>query len=217
MKPYILLNAAMTLDGKIATKSDSFQISGVDDLIRVHNLRCDFDGIMVGIKTVLVDDPKLTIHKIDAPKSSNPVRIIIDSKARTPLDAQVLNDDAPTIIVVAHNANINKINALQKYSEVIITSDDNHVNLKEAMSKIKKLGINSVMLEGGATLNYSMFKEDLIDRVSVCIGAKILGGFENKTLVDGIGFDADNPVNLKLKSVEKIDQNDVILTYDVIK
>ncbi|MGL6298636.1 MAG: 2,5-diamino-6-(ribosylamino)-4(3H)-pyrimidinone 5'-phosphate reductase [Methanobacteriaceae archaeon] len=110
-KPYVILNAAMTLDGKIATKTGSSEISGADDLIRVHKLRAEVDGIMVGIGTVLVDDPRLTVHKIDVNNNENikdasninPTRVIVDSNLRTPLNFRVLNDDAKTIIAISKN------------------------------------------------------------------------------------------------------------------
>ena len=101
MKPYVILNAAMTLDGKIATKTGSSEISGPEDLERVHEIRKEVDGIMVGIGTVLADDPRLTVHKINARKEDNPVRVVVDNKARTPLDFRILNDDAETIIAVS--------------------------------------------------------------------------------------------------------------------
>ena len=101
MKPYVILNAAMTLDGKIATKTGSSEISGREDLERVHEIRKEVDGIMVGIGTVLADDPRLTVHKINAKKEDNPVRVVVDNKARTPLDFRILNDDAETVIAVS--------------------------------------------------------------------------------------------------------------------
>ena len=103
MKPYVILNAAMTLDGKIATKTGSSEISCHEDIIRVHELRKEVDAIMVGIGTVIADNPKLTAHKIEAELSDNPVRVIVDSKARTPIAAKVTNKDADTIIAVAND------------------------------------------------------------------------------------------------------------------
>ena len=101
MKPYVILNAAMTLDGKIATKTGSSEISGPEDLERVHEIRKEVDAIMVGIGTVLADDPRLTVHKINAKKEDNPIRVVVDNKARTPLNFRILNDDAETIIAVS--------------------------------------------------------------------------------------------------------------------
>ena len=100
MKPYVILNAAMTLDGKIATKTGSSNISGEKDLKRVHELRREVDGIMVGINTVIADNPRLTVHKIDANPEDNPVRVVVDSKCRTPIAARITNKDAKTIIAI---------------------------------------------------------------------------------------------------------------------
>lgn len=214
MKPFVHLNSAMTVDGKIATENSSLQISGKDDLIRVHGLRVKYDAIMVGINTVIVDNPRLTVHKIKADKNKNPVRIVIDSSARIPLDARVFSDDATTILIVSNNAPLDRVSLLEDKCTVLVCGD-NRVNLKEAMVKLYDMGIESILLEGGSTLNFSMFEEKLIDKVSVCVGSKILGGIRSKTLVDGKGFDKDNYVKLKLKNIEKIDE-DVVLTYNVI-
>ncbi|WP_323736705.1 2,5-diamino-6-(ribosylamino)-4(3H)-pyrimidinone 5'-phosphate reductase [Methanosphaera sp. ISO3-F5] len=212
MKPYVLLNSAMTVDGKIATRDSSMKISGSADLVRVHRLRKQYDGIMVGINTVVIDNPKLTVHKIDACKEDNPVRIVVDSNARTPLDSLVLNGDARTVVVVSSGASEDAVGKLREKCEVLVCGE-NHVNLKEALSKLYDMGIKSILLEGGSTLNFSMFKEQLIDEVSICIGSKILGGTKSKTFVDGKGFSINECVKLELKKIEKIDENDVVLTY----
>ena len=214
MKPFVLLNSAMTVDGKIATENSSMKISGEQDLIRVHELRKKYDAIMVGINTVIVDNPKLTIHKIKASKKDNPIRIIIDSKGRTPSDALVLNDDAKTIIIVSKKAPKKNLEKLGKKCDILVCGNE-QVNLKEAMRKLYLEGIRSILLEGGSTLNFSMFKEGLIDEISICIGSKILGGSTSKTFVDGEGFEPENCVKLELKNIEKID-NDVVLSYNVL-
>lgn len=214
MKPFVLLNSAMTVDGKIATENSSMKISGEQDLIRVHELRKKYDAIMVGINTVIVDNPKLTIHKIKASKKDNPIRIIIDSKGRTPSDALVLNNDAKTIIIVSKKAPKKNLEKLGKKCDILVCGNE-QVNLKEAMRKLYLEGIRSILLEGGSTLNFSMFKEGLIDEVSICIGSKILGGSTSKTFVDGEGFEPENCVKLELKNIEKID-NDVVLSYNVL-
>ena len=102
MRPYVILSAAMTLDGKIATETGSSNISGEKDLERVHELRKECDAIMVGIGTVLADDPRLTVHKVDANPEDNPVRVVVDSKCRTPIAARITNKDARTIIAGAN-------------------------------------------------------------------------------------------------------------------
>ncbi|OED30427.1 2,5-diamino-6-(ribosylamino)-4(3H)-pyrimidinone 5'-phosphate reductase [Methanosphaera sp. WGK6] len=213
MKPYVLLNSAMTVDGKIATENSSMKISGKNDLIRVHQLRKKYDGIMVGINTVIVDNPKLTIHKIPSEKTDNPVRIIIDSNARTPLNSKILDNQAETIIIASQKAPLERIRKLEEKCTIII-SGTNSVDLKQALNKLYKLNIKSILLEGGSTLNFSMFKEELIDEVSICIGSKILGGSNSKTLVDGLGFNKNNCVELNLKSYTLIDK-DILLKYTV--
>ena len=214
MKPYVILSAAMTLDGKIATKTGSSEISGEKDLERVHKLRSDMDAIMVGIGTVLVDDPRLTVHKVPAKKEDNPIRVIVDSKAKTPLNSRILNADAKTIIAVGNNADPFKINNLSDKVDVLVTNGEKgEVNLMELMDYLKNIGVNSLMLEGGATLNFSMFNEGLIDEIRVCVAPMIAGGKFAKTLVDGEGFDKmKDAVKLSFKESYILD-GDLVLIY----
>lgn len=214
MKPYIHLNSAMTADGKIATKDSTLKISGHDDLIRVHKLRKRYDAIMVGINTILIDDPRLSIHKIDSDKKDNPTRIVIDSSARTPINARVLNDDANTIIITSNKAKKEDIDRLSKKATVISVGDD-RVNLVEAMDMLYRSGIESILLEGGATLNYSMLEEQLVDKISICIGSKILGGKDSITLVDGKGFDKEECVELEIADYYILDK-DMVIEYNVL-
>lgn len=215
MKPYVILNAAMTLDGKIATKTGSSEISGVKDLERVHQLRKKVDGIMVGIGTVLVDDPKLTVHKIPSKKEDNPIRIVVDSKARTPLDSRVLNNSAETIIAVSNSfKNSENTKELEKIAEVYYCGEK-QVDLVELMNYLYEKGIETLMLEGGSTLNFSMIKENLINEIRICIGSMIAGGCNAKTLFDGEGFDSmEDSVKLKLKDYYQLDE-DFILEYTI--
>ncbi len=178
MKPYVILNAAMTLDGKIATKTGSSEISGPEDLERVHEIRKKADGIMVGIGTVLADDPRLTVHKIPSSKSDNPIRVVVDNKARTPIDFRILNDDA----------DVSRAKAISQKADVFYSSKT-PVDLVEFMDYLYSKGIKTLMLEGGATLNFSMIRENLIDEVRICIAPMIAGGRDAKTFFDGEGFD----------------------------
>ena len=205
----------MTLDGKIATKTGSSEISGPKDLIRVHKLRKEVDAIMIGINTLLADDSRLTVHKIESKPEDNPIRIVIDSNAKTPLTARILNNDAPTIIAVSKKAPNDKIKRLKEKATVIITGETK-VNLIELMNQLKQLGINSLMLEGGSTLNFSMIKEGLVDEIRICIAPMIVGGTEAITLVGGSGFDymADSK-RLSFKNSFELDK-DLILCYKVL-
>lgn len=215
MRPYVILNAAMTLDGKIATRTGSSEISGPEDLKRVHQIRKENEAIMVGINTVLVDDPRLTVHKISSTKLDNPLRVVVDSQARTPVDARILNNDAPTIIVVSKKAPSENVKKLKEKAEVIFCGEDK-VDLVDLMEKLKIKGINSLMLEGGATLNFSMLKNGLVDEVRVCIAPMIVGGSRARTLVDGEGFDyMKDAVKLEFKKSYSLDK-DFILEYFVL-
>lgn len=215
MKPYVILNAAMTLDGKIATRTGSSEISGKEDLIRVHKIRKEVDAIMVGINTVLADDPRLTVHKIEAENEDNPIRIVVDSKGRVPFNFRILNDDAPTIIAVTENADSQKIKELEK-KVTVLKCGKYRVNLKSLMKKLSDRGIKTLMLEGGSTLNYSMLENGLVDEVRVCVAPMIAGGKNAKTLVDGEGIDQmSDAIKLKLKKNYFLGE-DLILEYKVI-
>lgn len=221
MRPYVILNAAMTLDGKIATSSGSSNISGAKDLERVHELRKDCDGIMVGIGTVLADDPRLTVHKIDAKPSDNPVRIVVDSKCRTPADARITNGDSKTIIAMANEYKdefkaSDKYEILKRKGVKFFFSGDVQVDLKMLMIYLHEEGIDKLMLEGGSTLNFSMIKAGLIDEISICVAPMVVGGVNAKTFFDGEGFNTmDESVKLKLIDYYRLDK-DFILNYKVL-
>ena len=220
MKPYVILSAAMTLDGKIATKTGSSDISCEEDLIRVHELRKEVDGIMVGINTVIADNPKLTAHKIDAKLEDNPVRVIVDSRARTPIAAKVTNNDADTIIAVANDykhdfITSDRYSALKQRADIFF-SGSNKVDLPSLLNYLYEKGIKTLMLEGGSTLNFEMIKEGLIDEIRVAVAPMVVGGTEAKTLFGGSGFDAmDEAVPLELVESSMVG-DDLVLKYKVL-
>ena len=226
MKPYVILNAAMTLDGKIATKTGSSEISGPEDLERVHEIRKNADGIMVGIGTVLADDPRLTVHKIPSSKSDNPIRVVVDNKARTPIDFRILNDDADTIIAVGSICDeknpdsdedaASRAKAISQKADVFYSSKT-PVDLVEFMNYLYSKGIKTLMLEGGATLNFSMIRENLIDEVRICIAPMIAGGRDAKTFFDGEGFDYMKDA-VKLELIKSYScGKDFVMEYKVLK
>ena len=226
MKPYVILNAAMTLDGKIATKTGSSEISGPEDLERVHEIRKKADGIMVGIGTVLADDPRLTVHKIPSSKSDNPIRVVVDNKARTPIDFRILNDDADTIIAVGSICDennpdsdedaVSRAKAISQKADVFYSSKT-PVDLVEFMDYLYSKGIRTLMLEGGATLNFSMIKDNLIDEVRICIAPMIAGGRDAKTFFDGEVFDYMKDA-VKLELIKSYScGKDFVMEYKVLK
>ena len=217
-----MLNAAMTLDGKIATATGSSNISGKEDLERVHEIRKECDGIMVGIGTVMADDPRLTVHKIDAKPEDNPVRVVVDSKGKTPIDARITNSDAKTIIAIAREykddfVNSQKYETFRKRGVKFFFSGDKRVDLTSLMSYLHEEGIEKLMLEGGATLNFSMIKAGLIDEINICVAAMVVRGADAKTFFDGDGFDTmDEAVRLELFDSYSLGK-DLILKYKVLK
>ncbi len=214
-KPYVISNVGMSVDGKLTTVGGDSRISCEEDLIRVHKIRAKVDGIMVGIGTVLKDNPRLTVHKIKSNK--NPVRIVVDSKLRIPLNSRILNKEAKTIIATTEQADKEKLKHLKNLENVeIIICGKDKVNLKKLMEELYKRGIKSILLEGGGTLNWSMFKEKLVDEVSVYIAPMIFGG-KSVTYVDGEGFKTvDEAVKLELKNFYKLGEG-IVLEFKVKK
>ena len=221
MKPYVILNSAMTLDGKIATRTGSSNISGEEDLKRVHELRKECDAIMVGIGTVMADDPRLTVHKINASPEDNPIRIVVDSKCRTPIAARITNKDAKTIIAGANEYKYDFIvsdryETLKKRGVDFFFSGGKRVDLKALMNYLHEEGVEKLMLEGGSTLNFSMIKAGLIDEIRICVAPMVVGGVDAKTFFDGEGFDLmDDAVRLELTDLYKLG-DDLILNYKVL-
>lgn len=216
MRPHVILNAGITLDGKIASCTGNSEISCTEDMLRVHGLRKEVDAIMIGITTALKDDPKLTAHKVSRESSDNPVRIVVDSRARIPLDFRVFNDMAPTIIAVSEAAEAGHVEAIREKADVIICGKE-LVDLKCLMEQLHEKGIKTLMLEGGGTLNFSMLKAGLVDEVRVAITPRLVGGKDAVTLVEGEGFDRVQEDGVKLELVKHYQLgHDLILEYRVI-
>lgn len=189
--PFCIMKTAMTLDGKIAAYTgDSKWITGEASRKYVHQLRHRAASIMVGIGTILADDPMLTT-RFDAGEGSDPIRIIVDSSARIPLEAKVLNlkSRARTIIATTEKADKDKIEALkEKDAEVIITPLKNEkVDLSFLMKALGERKIDSILLEGGSELNYAALEEGIVDKINAFIAPKIIGGSTAKTPVGGEG------------------------------
>lgn len=189
--PFCILKTAMTLDGKIAAYTgDSRWVTNEFSRKYVHQLRHRLSGIMVGIGTILADDPLLTT-RLEIDNGSDPTRIIVDSTARIPLEAKVLHVEskAKTIIAATELAAKDKIKALENMGiEIIITPlKSNRVDLTYLMKALGERGIDSVLLEGGSELNYSAIEGGIVDKVNAFIAPKIIGGRGAKTPIGGSG------------------------------
>ena len=213
-KPFVVLKTAMSLDGKIATHTGKSQwITGEAARQRVHEYRDTYDGIMVGIGTVLADNPSLTARLPDG-QGKNPVRIVVDSKARTPLDAKLVTDGAAlTIIAVTAKAPQERVQALKdKGVAIMVVGDGEQVDMDLLMRKLGEMEICSVFVEGGGQVNFSLLKAGLVDKVHAFIAPKLIGGREALTPVEGEGFaELTEAVELERTTVETIGQ-DILLT-----
>ncbi len=209
MRPFVFINSAMSADGKISTTlRKQVRISGPNDLKRVDALRAHSDAVMVGIGTIIADDPKLTIKSEELKekrtrqdKPSDPLRVVVDSNARTPLSASVLG--ARTLIAVSQKAPPHAVNALSEKAEVFVAGE-HVVDLAALLSNLKRRGVDSLMVEGGARLNFALLDLGLVDEIYTYVGNIVIGGHEAPTLVDGIGFTA-NFVKLDLRELSRMD------------
>ncbi|MDF2531353.1 MAG: ribD [Clostridia bacterium] len=190
--PFGILKTAMTLDGKIASPiGDSKWITNEFSRQYVHEIRHRVSGIMVGIGTIAADNPELTTRLKDR-DGVDPIRIIVDSTAKIPLDAKVLNLDskAKTIIATTEKADEKRLKSiLEKGADIIVTPLKNdRVDLGYLMQQLGKREIDSVLIEGGAALNFSALEESIVDKVISFIAPKIIGGTASKTPVGGAGI-----------------------------
>ena len=211
----VTINTAMTIDGKIATVSGDSKISSRQDLKRVHELRSSVDAIMVGISTVLVDNPMLSVRMSKKP-GINPVRIIIDSTARIPLNSRILRSahNNITIIAVTTRASINKIKKIQNRGAIVMVAGKRDVDLRKVFSIVQNVGIQRVLVEGGGELNWSVIRQGLISELIVTIAPVIIGGRDAKTLAEGDGYrTVSKAIKLKLTKISRQRNGEVVLCY----
>jgi 2,5-diamino-6-(ribosylamino)-4(3H)-pyrimidinone 5'-phosphate reductase len=212
-RPEVILVAAMSLDGKIATRSGDSRISSKIDLRTLHKLRSQSDAVMIGIRTELIDNPLLTVRYV---KGKSPIRVIVDSSARTPLKANILRTDPFSVfIAVSRKASASKVAGLQRAGARIIRCGKSKINLKMLLRTLYRRGIRRIVLEGGGILNWSMLREGLVDDVHITISPILIGGDEATTLVEGIGMSTINKsFRLRLLRVRRR-ENEITLEYKV--
>lgn len=224
MRPYVIVNVAVSADGKLSTRERrQVKISGKDDFDRVDELKAGCDAIMVGIGTVLADDPSLTVKsdaRIDARvmngKPEHPVRIVIDSKGRTPPDAKILHKGPGLrIIAVSDMASEGDVTALKQHAKVIHAGEE-FVDLPILLEKLHELGINRLMVEGGGTLIWGLLSAGLVDELLVFVGNIIIGGKDAPTLADGTGYIYE-PDFISLELVHALPMEEGVLIHWKVK
>jgi len=211
-RPYVILSAATSLDGKIATKSGDSRFSSGKDKIRVYRLRATVDAILVGKNTVRCDDPILTVHQV---KGKNPIRIILDSRATINTKSRIIKtcNKIPTIIAVSKKASNKNLEKLRKFPLKIIVSGNNIINIKKLLKTLWKLKIKKILVEGGGAVNWEFVNQNLFDEIIVTITPFLVGGKDAVSIIEGKGFSKiAKSRKLKLEKILRL-ENEVILCY----
>lgn len=217
----VVANAAISADGKLSSRERTqIEISGEADFERVDRIRAESDAVMVGVGTVLADDPSLTIdsqalqdRRVQRGDPANPARVIADSRIRTPPDSTVLDDQAETYLLVSEAAPSDFVAQMEDAGATVISAGQNRVDLSAAFDELEANGIEQLLVEGGGEIFYSLFESERIDELSLYVGSMIIGGREAPTLADGEGFVEGFPA-LSLQAVERLDDG-VVLEYTV--
>ncbi|MFC4541816.1 2,5-diamino-6-(ribosylamino)-4(3H)-pyrimidinone 5'-phosphate reductase [Halosolutus amylolyticus] len=217
---HVVVNAATSADGKLSSRRrEQIAISGDEDFARVDRLRADSDAVVVGVGTVLADDPHLTVkddtlrtERREADRSANPARVVVDSTARTPPDAAILDDAASTYVCVTEAAPVDRRADLADHA-TLVTAGDDRVDLLRAFAALEEQGLDRIMVEGGGELIFSLFAAGLVDELRTFVGPTVIGGRDAPTLADGEGFVEEFPT-LELESVDRLDDG-ALLTWRV--
>ena len=210
-RPYVVINCAMSSDGKITSPSGKqIRISCDEDIKRMYKLRNECDAVLVGINTVLSDNPKLTVKEKYVKNPKQPIRIVLDTNCKTPVESLIVNDVAKTFIVTAKNCSI----LYGKNVEIVLcgTDDNGLINLNQLLEILVKKNIHKLMVEGGGTVIWNFLEKGLVDDFYVYIGPMTIGGKNTPTIGEGKSFE---------KFLKLIDKRDIgpgkLLHYKMIK
>jgi len=211
-RPYVILSAATSLDGKIATRTGDSKLSSKQDSVRVHKLRSKVDAILVGKNTVSRDNPLLTVRHT---RGRNPIRIVLDSKGIISKKSKILqtSNKIPTIIAVSKKITKSNFDKLKKFPVEVIITGENSVNIKLLLKKLSDKKIKTVLVEGGGTVNWEFIKQNLFDELIITISPFLIGGNDAISFVQGQGFKKiSNSPNLRLKLIKRL-KNHLVLNY----
>ncbi len=212
MEPYIILNCAASADGKIALPNrQKINISNEKDFARVHALRSECDAIIVGIDTIIEDNPRLTVNQ-NYSSGKNPLRIILDTNYRTPENSKVLDGSSKTLIAIGNETNDKKIPHIE-----IVRCGAKEINLKKLLNLLNEKGIKKILVEGGETVLWSFLEKQLFDELNIFISNIIIGGKDTPTIAGGNGFMSEkNLLKLQIEDTKRIGDG-ILIKYSKSK
>ncbi|RPI96855.1 MAG: 2,5-diamino-6-(ribosylamino)-4(3H)-pyrimidinone 5'-phosphate reductase [Chloroflexi bacterium] len=225
-RPFVFINVAMTADGKIDTfERRGAAISSPRDKERVDRLRASADAIMVGGKTLIGEDPKLTVksevlraERVARGLAPNPIKVGIVTEANLKADSKFLNTGPAEIVIFTTRRTSKEHLALLEARHVIVYfSEAEKVDLQAALATLRELGINRLMVEGGGTLNFELMRLGLVDEVTAYVAPMIFGGASAPTLAAGSGLERSAAIPLKLIEIETWDDGGVLLKYHFMR
>ena len=209
-KPYIIINCAMSADGKLALPNKKqIRISNNNDIKRMYELRNNCDAVLVGIGTILSDNPKLTVKNKYVKNKKNPIRIVLDSKCRIPSNSYVLDNSSKTYIITSQECD-------RKFGINVETlkckkNKEGEINLNDLLTQLKNKGINKLMVEGGGTVIWSFIKNGFFDDLFVYVAPFIIGGKITPTMSDGLGInDEKSKILLNIIEIKKFGEGILI-------
>lgn len=215
-RPHVIVNCAMSADGKIALPTrKQLRISSDEDIKRMYKLRNECNAVLVGIGTVLSDDPKLTVKEKYVKNLRQPIRIILDTHCKTPENALAVNHSSKTLIITGVKCD----KKFDSNVEIIRCEMDKNglIDLQKLLEILSERGIKNLMVEGGSTVIWNFLKHRLVDDLYVYIGPMIVGGKTTPTLADGEGISCvDDLVYLEIVDISRLGHG-VLLHYRMIK
>jgi len=223
-RPFVFINVAMTADGKIDTFArKGAAISSPRDKERVDKLRAESDAVMVGGRTLLDEDPKLTVksealreQRVKRGLAPNPIKVGIVSKAEFDSLSEFLHvGGARVVIFTTHRTSNEQIESLREQGAEVFVHAGERVDLHEMMQTLHELGIQRLMVEGGATLNFELIRLGLVDELSAYVAPMIFGGEKAPTLAAGSGLERSEAVRLELIHAESWEDGGVLLKYKI--
>ena len=225
-RPFVFINVAMTADGKIDTfKRKGAAISSQRDKERVDQLRAGADAVMVGGRTLLDEDPRLTVKSEDLRAERvargvgpNPIKVGVVTQANLKADSQFLNEGPADIVIFTTRQTSKRYLSLLTARHVDVYVDDaEKVNLRRALATLHDLGVQRLMVEGGSTLNFELLRLGLVDEMTAYVAPMIFGGESAPTLAAGSGLERSAAIPLKLMEVETWEDGGVLLKYHLMR